>query len=204
MITFVAKLILFIQYQFKKVILFSKIEVIKSKCTIGSKTIIFEEANICNFLNDKSRLCIGEQSRIRGELMVFPNNGKIIVGEWCYIGDSTRIWSAKNIIIGDRVLISHGVNIHDFNSHPSSALRRHEQAVGIFEKGHTGDLADVASSDIIIEDDVWIGFGSTILKGVKIGKGSIIGANSLVTQDIPEYCVVVGNPAQVVKKLSHE
>ena len=51
---------------------------------------------------------------------------------------------------------------------------------------------------------IWIGFGSTILKGVKIGKGSIIGANSLVTQDIPEYCVVVGNPAQVVKKLSHE
>ena len=53
--------------------------------------------------------------------------------------------------------------------------------------------------DIIIENDVWIGAKSTIMSGVKISNGSVIGANSLVTKDVPPYAVVVGNPAKIVK-----
>lgn len=201
---FFAKLILFIHRQFKKLIIFSQLQIIESQCTLGEKTIILEEAKILNFLNDKSKLCIGNESRIRGELSIFSKEGNINIGKYCYVGDHTRIWSAKNINIGNRVLISHGVNIHDFDSHPISASRRHLQAVGIFEIGHTDDLTDVASSPIIIEDDVWIGFGATILKGVKIGRGAIIGANTVVTHDIPEYSVAVGNPAKIAKRLEHE
>lgn len=203
MLRFIARVVLFIHRQFNIIILACQVEIIKSKCTIGKKTVILEGANLCNLLKDKSKLCIGNESRIQGELMVYPNNGNITLGEYCYVGVSTRIWSAKSIVIGDRVLISHGVNIHDFNSHPSSSSRRHLQEIGIFENGHTGDLNDVPSARIIIEDDVWIGFGSTILKGVRIGRGSIVGANTVVTHDVPEYSVVVGNPAQVIKKLSH-
>lgn len=203
MLRFIARVVLFIHRQFKKIILACHLEVIKYRCTIGDKTVILEGANVCNLLNDRSKLCIGNESRIQGELIVHPNNGNIVIGEYCYVGISTRIWSAKGIIIGDRVLISHGVNIHDFNSHPLSASRRHLQEVGIFENGHTGDLDDVPSASIIIEDDVWIGFGATIFKGVKIGKGAIIGANTVITHDISEYSVVVGNPAKVIKKLHH-
>lgn len=200
---FIARVVLLILRQFNKIILACQVEIIKSKCTIGEKTVIFSGATINNFFKDKSKLCIGDESRIRGELSIFSKEGNIRIGEYCYVGDLTRIWSAKNINIGNRVLISHNVNIHDFDSHPISASRRHLQAIGIFEIGHTDDLADVSSSPIVIEDDVWIGFGATILKGVRIGRGAIIGANTVITHDIPEYSVAVGNPAKVVKRLEH-
>ena len=53
--------------------------------------------------------------------------------------------------------------------------------------------------DIIVEDDVWIGARATILKGVTIGEGSIVGACSVVTHDVPPYSIVAGNPAKVIK-----
>lgn len=53
--------------------------------------------------------------------------------------------------------------------------------------------------DIIVENDVWIGAKSTIMSGVKIQNGSIVGANSVVTKDVPPYSIVVGNPAKIVK-----
>lgn len=200
MIKFIARVILFFHRKFNNMILACQVEVMKSRCTIGNKTVILEGANLVNLLKDKSKLCIGNESRIQGECIVHPHEGNITIGEYCYVGLLTRIWSAKGIIIGDRVLISHNVNIHDFNSHPSSASRRHLQEIGLFEHGHTGDLDDVPSASIVIEDDVWIGFGSTVLKGVKIGKGSIIGANTVITHDIPEYSIAVGNPAKIIKK----
>ncbi|MEL0622535.1 acyltransferase [Marinomonas arenicola] len=201
MIVFIAKVVLFFYAKFNAFILFCKVEVIKSKCTIGEATVFLDGANVSNLINDKSRLCIGNETRIQGELIVHPNNGKIIIGEYCYVGVSSRIWSAKSIVIGNRVLISHGVNIHDFDSHPIDPLLRHLQEVKLFEKGHTGDLSNVKSSEIIISDDVWIGFGVTILKGVKIGKGSIIGCNTVVTHDVDDYSIVIGNPARTIRKI---
>ncbi|MFW5525562.1 MAG: DapH/DapD/GlmU-related protein [Prevotella sp.] len=53
---------------------------------------------------------------------------------------------------------------------------------------------------IVIGDNVWIGDKATVLAGVHIGEGVVIGANSVVTHDIPPYCVAVGNPATVIKK----
>ena len=60
----------------------------------------------------------------------------------------------------------------------------------------------VKTKPIIIEDDVWIGFGTIILKGVKVGKGAIISAGSVVTKDVESFTVVAGNPAQLVKKIN--
>ena len=56
------------------------------------------------------------------------------VGEWCYVGEGTRIWSAASIEIGNRVLISHSVNIFDSLTHPLQAAARHEQVKQIFEQ----------------------------------------------------------------------
>ena len=58
------------------------------------------------------------------------------------------------------------------------------------------------SGTVVIEDDVWIGARVTILKDVTIGKGSIIGAASVVTKDVPPYSVVAGNPARLIRKRS--
>ena len=57
---------------------------------------------------------------------------------------------------------------------------------------------------IVIEDDVWIGRRAIIMGGVTIGKGAVIGAGSVVTKDVPPYCVAAGNPAIVRKKLLNE
>jgi acetyltransferase-like isoleucine patch superfamily enzyme len=59
----------------------------------------------------------------------------------------------------------------------------------------------VSKGPVLIGDCVWIGDKATILPGVTIGKGSVIGANAVVTKDVPDYCMAAGNPAVVLKKL---
>lgn len=61
-----------------------------------------------------------------------------------------------------------------------------------------------ASKPVVIEDNVWIGEYAAILKGVTVGKGSIVAAHAVVTKDVPPYSIVAGNPAVVVKGLEHE
>lgn len=165
---------------------------------IGLNTRIFEEAKIYNHLNDRTKIVIGENSDIRGELMLFGHAGEIIIGDYCFVGPNTKIWSAKKIVIGNRVLISHNVNIHDNNSHPIDKNLRHEDFKHINKFGlqKTNDLNE---KQIEIGDDSWIGFNTTILKGVIIGKSVIIGANTLVTKDVPDFAVCVGNPMKIIK-----
>ena len=62
----------------------------------------------------------------------------------------------------------------------------------------------VSKGPVIIGDNVWIGEKSTIVANVKVGQGSIVAANSVVTKDVPPYCVVAGCPAKIVKKLNDE
>jgi acetyltransferase-like isoleucine patch superfamily enzyme len=54
--------------------------------------------------------------------------------------------------------------------------------------------------DVVIKNDVWIGANAVIMSGVTIGNGAVVAANSVVTKDVPDYCIVAGNPAKVVKK----
>jgi maltose O-acetyltransferase len=71
--------------------------------------------------------------------------------------------------------------------------------IPMFNQEKNDDDIKNLESNIIIEDDVWVGAGSIILKGVRIGKGSIIGAGSIVTKTIDPYSVVVGNPAKKIR-----
>jgi len=100
--------------------------------------------------------------------------------------------------IGNRVLISHSVNIHDTNSHSLSAQSRHRHFLDIFVDRASGGLDDIGSRPIIIEDDAWVGFGAAILKGVTIGRGAIVSACSVVTKDVPPFTIVAGNPARQI------
>jgi acetyltransferase-like isoleucine patch superfamily enzyme len=112
----------------------------------------------------------------------------------------TRIWSSKKIHIGDRVLIAHNVNIIDNISHPLDAQLRYNENFDFVRSGIHGDV-DIKASEIIIEDDVWIGFNTMIMRGVKIGKGAIIGAGSVVTKDVEPWTVNAGNPLRCLRKL---
>ena len=73
--------------------------------------------------------------------------------------------------------------------------------VSFFAGGHDYDTVDliVTAGPVVIHDFVWIGGNSTILQGVTVGEGAIIGAGSVVTRDIPPYAIAVGNPARVIK-----
>jgi acetyltransferase-like isoleucine patch superfamily enzyme len=166
--------------------------------TIGSNTRIFNEAKINNNLGDKTKIVIGHNCDVRGELMTFGHGGEITIGNYSFVGERTKIWSAKKITIGNRVLISHNVNIHDNNSHPLDSKLRHEDFKHIATVGLQKDN-NLNEKIIIIGDDVWIGFNSIILKGVTIGEGAIVGAGSVVTKDVAPYTIVAGNPAKFIK-----
>jgi maltose O-acetyltransferase len=163
---------------------------------------LMPNATIENLSGNAHLINIGENSVIRGELLIFAHAGKIEIGKDCYLGEDSRIWSADSIKIGNRVLISHNVNIHDTNSHSLNSVLRHKHFIKLMSEGHpiVNDV-DINSKAIIIEDDVWVGFNSTILKGVRIGKGAVVAACSIVTKDVPELVIVAGNPAKVIKKI---
>ncbi|MDU1904883.1 MAG: DapH/DapD/GlmU-related protein [Dysgonomonas sp.] len=108
------------------------------------------------------------------------------IGEDCHITAINKIKIGNNVLMGKKITISD--NSHgkiDFDSLSISPIKR-----PLYSKG-----------EVIIEDGVWIGDKVTILAGVRIGKNSIIGANALVTKDIPDNCVVGGVPAQIIKKI---
>lgn len=111
------------------------------------------------------------------------------------IGDNvgmsaTRLWIGKRLTIGNNVKIGACTLLIDTDSHPIDYNIRRTSNEG------------TKASPITIEDDVWIGAHSIILKGVTIGARSIIGAGSVVTKDIPCDCIAAGNPCKVIKNLA--
>lgn len=111
------------------------------------------------------------------------------------IGDHTRI-GIGNIIIGPAKI---GSNVNLAQNITVSGLNHNYENVQI-------PISDqgVSTSEVTIEDDVWIGANSVITKGVKIGKHSVVAACSVVVRDVPSYSVVAGNPAKVIKKYNPE
>lgn len=133
-----------------------------------------------------SKLILGKNSRIN--LGVIINNPKnMIIGNNTYInGGMFSIGQNSKIIIGDDCLISYAVHFrtttHNFLS--KDILIREQ---GEYEK------------DIVVEDDVWIGYGAQILPGITLHKGCVVGAGAVVTHDVMAYSVVAGVPARVIK-----
>jgi acetyltransferase-like isoleucine patch superfamily enzyme len=172
---------------------------ILDECLVSGSGTKIENSRIINAQNIRSRISIGSDSLIYGaELLVYAHGGEIEIGNYCFVGPNSRIWSAKKISIGNRVLISHNVNIHDNNSHPIEADERHKDFVRISKIGYPLS-ANYNEKEILIGDDVWIGFNSIIMKGVRIGNGAIIGAGAIITKDVPDFAVVIGSPQRIIK-----
>ncbi len=172
----------------------------KEKCIAGRQTLFHSPAQALNMSNRRENIRIGDICHIRGELLVYPYSGSISIGNYCYVGEGTRIWSGKGITIGNRVLISHNVDIHDSNDHPLDPQLRHEHYKDILSIGFLAKY-DICAAPIIVADDVWIGFGACIMRGVTVGAGAIIAAHAVVTKDVPARAVVAGNPARVIRVL---
>jgi acetyltransferase-like isoleucine patch superfamily enzyme len=173
----------------------------RATCRLERDAVLGPCAKIRNIRGDTDKIVVGSHSRIFGELLTFAHGGEIKVGEWCYVGEGTRIWSAASIEIGNRVLISHSANIFDNLTHPLSAKARHEQVKKIFTHGHPWDKLALDESPIKIGDDVWIGAGAMVMRGVTVGQGGIVAAGAVVTKDVPAFSVVAGNPAVLIREL---
>jgi acetyltransferase-like isoleucine patch superfamily enzyme len=168
------------------------------RCAIGAQTILHDGCTIDNGTDDRERIHIGARSHVCGTLRVFNHGGRIVIGDDCFVGERSNIWSMSSVTLGNRVQISHNVNVHDTIAHSLSASDRHAHFVAITTSGHPRELANVTSEPVVIEDDAWIGFNAAVLKGVRIGKGAVVGAGAVVTKDVPDFTIVVGNPAQPI------
>ena len=151
---------------------------LKYKCKISRKAEIQ--------LTDK--IIIGKNTRISSFAKIKVNDGVLKIGKNCTINSFCFIYADKGgLEIGDNVLMGPGVGIFGSNYKCDDVNKP------IIDQG-------IISRGIKIEDDVWIGSNSTILDGVTIGRGSIIGAGSVVTNDIPPFSSAFGVPAKVIKK----
>lgn len=147
----------------------------------------------------------GKYLRTHGKVIVSTDNGKVILGDYVQmyhgvrfnvvgmndtpasikigdfvsIGERTEIRCTKEIVIGDHSLIAWDVEIMDTDFHK------------IDNK--------IICKPVHIGANVWIGCRSIILKGVTIGEGSVIAAGSVITKDVPPYCLVAGNPAKIIR-----
>jgi acetyltransferase-like isoleucine patch superfamily enzyme len=152
----------------------------------------------------QENIVIGNHVTLAGTLECY-SGGKLTIGDFTYIGRS-RIFARNSMTIGKGVLISDNVVILDSDLHPISASRRFDDLVrwntnGVFFDVYTG----IPGGRVAIGDYAWIGANTTILKGVDIGEGAIVGAGSVVTKDVPAWTIVAGNPAHVIREIpAHE
>ena len=124
---------------------------------------------------------IGENSIVNGQLtVVLPKN--VTIGKGVTVMNGALMMAAGGITIEDKVMIAANVKLIS-NNHD-----HYERDV-------------LTCKPVLIKEGAWVGSGSTILPGVTVGKYAIVGSDSVVTKDVPDYAVVVGNPAKVIKYL---
>ncbi len=153
---------------------------------LGDKVIISGYSNIC--ANTKQSIKIGNNSIIFNHAIVkCGGEGFIEVGENSTVNPFCVLEGLGGLSIGSGVRIASGSKLMSFN-HSFSDKRTPIYKQGFTKKG------------IVVEDDVWIGTNAVILDGVRIGRGSIVGAGSVVNKDVPPFCIVAGVPAKIIKK----
>jgi len=178
-----------------------KVARLRRNAAIHRSSRLYPEARICNFQKNPSRIRVGRGSHVRGELLVFANGGEVVIGDNCFVGEGSRIWSGERIVIGDNVLISHNVNIVDTNAHEINHIERAAGFHKLVRGGHPKYKTNVLTAPVAIGDYAWISFNACILRGVTIGRGAIVGGGSVVSDDVPDFAVVAGNPARIIRKL---
>lgn len=167
----------------------------RAKC--GSGLNVSENANI--FIEPGASIKIGDNCEIIGILSA-KTGAEINIGRYTTIRADSVLGALQRIDIGNYVIISNNVHIYDNNNHPTSPHQRIELCKSGFHS-EKWNWRYSECSPITIEDNVWIGERSAILKGVTIGRGSIVASNSVVTKSVPPYSIVAGNPAKIVKQL---
>lgn len=136
-------------------------------------------------------MTIGQGTLIRSHSDLFSSEqGELVIGEGCDIGNRARIAAGRSVVLGSHVLTGPNVTIIDYNH------QYRDPSVPIMHQGNTS----YEEMGIEIGEGSWIGANAVVVGHVNIGKHCVVGANSVVIRDIPDYSVAVGNPAKVVKR----
>ncbi len=165
----------------------------RSQCAIVGRGLRMEELP---YIAGRGRIVLGDGVRLSGKSSIAfgrpgPGLPELIVGDGTFIGHDCGLNVGRSVRIGRHCLLATGVLIYDLDGHPTDAVRR-----------RAGEpTPPEAIAPVAIGDDVWIGFGAVILKGVTIGDRAIVAAQSVVTKDVPADTIVAGNPARPVKEL---
>lgn len=130
---------------------------------------------------------IGEKTHIKEYARLLSRGGFIRIGKRCSVNPFCIIYGYGGVTIGDDVRIAANTSIVAFNHVYEGKNKK------IINQGNS-------TKGIVIENNVWIGTGSIILDGVKIGERCVIGAGSVVTKSVESNCLVAGNPAQIIKR----
>jgi lipopolysaccharide O-acetyltransferase len=117
----------------------------------------------------------------------------VIIGRSVQVNNNVHIGATRLINIGNHVLIASGVFIADHNHGVYSGPRQSSPLVSPASRTLLG-------APVHIEDNVWLGEHVCVLPGVHIGKGVVVGAGAVVTEDLPDYTIAVGTPARVIKR----
>ena len=167
--------------------------------------LFFKQARLIRLpfdIRNKKFIQIGKKftSGVGCRIEAYPENKEkvVFIGDNVQINDYVHISGMKGVRLGDNVLIASKVFISDLNHGNYSDE-------GLIDSPHTPPSErKLYAKPIIIEDNVWLGEFVSVLSGVTIGKGSIVGANSVVSRSLPSYVIAVGTPARVVKKYNFD
>jgi galactoside O-acetyltransferase len=164
------------------------------QCMLGGlKLSLYEPAST------GKKVFIGDGSLVGADLHLQTDRSRIYIGSNSSAG--TGVYScAQEIRVGNDVLISWGCTFVDNNAHSLISSQRRDDLRLYQQKIKDWSVVEIAP--IVIKDKAWIGFNVIVLKGVTIGEGAIVGSGSVVTKDVPDYTIVGGNPAQVIKQTS--
>ena len=132
------------------------------------------------------RFWLGRRSVIESYCCINNAVGDVTIGDYTRIGIHCTVIGP--VCIGHHVNLAQGITVTALNHNFADTNRR------IDEQG-------ISTRPVVIGDDVWIGANAVILPGVTIGRHVVVAAGAVVTKDVPDYCVVAGVPAKVVKKL---
>lgn len=143
-------------------------------------------------LKGKSNIVLDDGVTVRPYAQIWSGGGTVRIGRGSEIGERYRISIANSLEIGEKVLLSPNVYItdcdHEYRNIDVPVIEQ-----GIVQKGQA----------VSIGDGSYIGINTVIVGNVKIGKHCVIGANSVVTKDVPDYSVAVGIPARVIKNIKN-
>jgi acetyltransferase-like isoleucine patch superfamily enzyme len=169
-------------------------------------------------IENRGRLEYGAMTGIaKGGHIIIPQGGVLDIGSHCRIGRDVELGPLSCIKLGDHVslqdrciivgdvsigqhsfcslnvLMTSGNHFHDYRP---ELLIRDQDILAAADPG----MAAAMSRPIVVEEDCWIGFNAVIMRGVRLGRGCVVGANAVVTGDVAPYTVVAGAPARVIKQ----